>query len=79
MTDLLTAILSSTCLCGLSLIIVKMCAQRKAAAVEYLLITPEHYEALKTKAEKKICVEQPLPDYTERDLLLSPTLQPPPL
>jgi hypothetical protein len=74
MTDLATAILSSACLCGLSLLIVKMCSKRQAEE-KYILITQQQYEAM--TSEKNYFVEQPLPDYSEVDRLIAqPVLQP---
>jgi len=74
MTDLATAILSSACLCGLSLLIVKMCSKRQAEE-KYILITQQQYEAM--TGAKPYFVEQPLPDYSEVDRLIAqPVLQP---
>ena len=66
MADLVTAIISSTCLCGLSMIIVKLCSMRQANE-KYIFITQAEYEEL--KHEKHYFVEQPLPDYSEVDRL----------
>ena len=80
MADFITSIISSACLCGISIIIVKMCAKRQADE-KYILITNSHYQALKT--EKNYFDEQPLPDYSEIDTLIkaptAPSLPPPSL
>jgi hypothetical protein len=74
MTDVVTAILSSACLCGLSLMIVKLCVKRQAEE-KYILITQQQYEAM--TGAKPYFVEQPLPVYSEVDRLIAqPVLQP---
>jgi len=74
MTDVVTAIISSACLCGLSLMIVKLCVKRQAEE-KYILITQQQYEAM--TGAKPYFVEQPLPVYSEVDRLIAqPVLQP---
>jgi hypothetical protein len=71
MTDLITGILGSLCICSIGVILGKLCSIHKetrnlAPQPHYVLISKEHYETLKT--EQKYTTEQPqLPDYSEHD------------
>jgi len=82
MTELITGILTTTCLCGMSYMLVKLCSMRKELQLvqpEYVLISKEQYEYMKSHPDvKKIIFEQPqisdpllpeqsqLPSYSER-------------
>lgn len=81
MTELITGILTTTCLCGMSYMLVKLCSMRKELELvqpEYVLISKEQYDCLKKHADVKIIFEQPqmsdpllpeqsqLPSYSER-------------
>jgi len=75
MSELITGILGTACICSLGIIISKLCAMRdnvKDISPEYLLVRKEHYENLQRAAKKNIIiVEQPTPpDYSATAPLL---------
>ena len=71
-------VLTTAFLCGTGMLLAKMCTLRaeanttSTASTEYILITKEHYETLKTNTIAKIIEspQPPLPDYTEKEQLV---------
>jgi hypothetical protein len=78
MTDLISEILGTACICGTIITLLKICARRNEAAADapsqYLIIKRDDYETLLQRAA--IVNEQPaLPVYSEKAPLLE---NPPP-
>ena len=71
------AILSMAFLCGTGILLTKFCRLRTTVEQElsqqYILITKEYYETLKTA--QVINVQPPLPDYSEKGPLLGDLLE----
>ena len=78
MADLVSSFVSTTLLCTLGALIVKICSLRddfEEAKPEYYMLSKEEYDLMKWNAQRKFITEQPqspLPDYSEKDALLSP-------
>ena len=62
MTELITGILGTTCLCGIGYLLVKICSLRDELQIvspEYVLLSKEQYDCLKNNPDIKIVYEQP--------------------
>jgi hypothetical protein len=72
----LIGVLTTACLCGMGMLLSKLCTLRVQANTppsEYILITKEHYETLKANnAARTYTIEQPqvLPEYSEKEELI---------
>ena len=85
MADLVSGFVSTALLCTLGVLIVKICSLHddfEEAKPEYYMLSKEEYDLMKWNAARKYITEQPqlplppLPEYSEKDALLS---APPPL
>jgi hypothetical protein len=81
MTELITGILGTTCLCGIGYMLVKICSLRDELQIvspEYVLLSKEQYDCLKNNPDIKIVYEQPQmheqPQITDRLLPEQPQL-----
>jgi hypothetical protein len=62
MTELITGILGTTCLCGIGYLLVKICSLREELQIispEYVLLSKEQYDCLKNNRDIKFVYEQP--------------------
>ena len=62
MTELITGILGTTCLCGIGYLLVKICSLREELQIispEYVLLSKEQYDSLKNNRDIKFVYEQP--------------------
>ena len=81
MTDLISGIMGTVCLCGIGYILVKLCAIHKDYdSQEYILLTKEQYDYMKNNPDvKKIVFEQPQiyqqPQIYEQPQINTPLLQ----
>ncbi len=65
------AILGTTFLCGISVLLAKFCSIRATVIKpEYVLISKEEYETMKQNALIQIQPQTQLPEYSEKEPLL---------
>jgi len=73
MTDFVTGVLGTACVCSMGILLSKLCSLNsnvRDISPGYLLISKDHYDMLRQRAaatvEKKCIIEQPpLPNYSE--------------
>ena len=70
MGDFISGVFGTACLCGVGILISKLCKNRsnmiEDVSSQYLMVSKEHYEELKKKLDEKLIRDQPaLPLYSE--------------